>query len=168
MEQMMAWWLERESRERWVLGVGAALLLLVLISEGIVSPLAERHHRAERALQAAQEAQGKMAGLVAEYRALQARNPQGAGAAQSGSPLSRVEAAGRNVGIGDRISRIKPIKIGDSERVSVQVEQIAFKDAIRFMAAIESGGSGDRIERMSIKERYREPGMCDLRLEVGG
>lgn len=133
MSALRAWWLGRDARERRVLAVGGALVVLMLLWAFAYKPLTD-------ARAALNEGNGRLASDLALMRGTVARGPgltsAGAGTddaarRRSGqSLLALVDADLRGLGLGPSLKRIEPA--GD-KRVRARLEAVPFDQVVEWL-----------------------------------
>lgn len=122
MNAAAGWWQQRNARERWVLGVGGAVLAVALAWAFLWLPA----QQSEAAARARIAAQLDTLENLAELRRARASHVQRAPASDaSGSVASRADRGLRMAGLAASIRRIEPV--GDAA-VQVTLEQAPFDD----------------------------------------
>lgn len=147
-------------RERWMLGVGAAVLLLTVLYLALVEPLAHAHAQRTAALESARQVAIRL-----EQAAVQLQRDSGVRpAATAGRGLSLmavVDQASKQGTLGKSPTRIQPE--GDRE-VRVWFEDVSFDAAVRWLAELQSR-YGVGVQTLDV-EPQSTPGRVNLRLSL--
>lgn len=155
-EALEGFWSAREPRERWILGIGGAMLLASLLYLGIWRPAMSASADLEEKVESRQELVTWLRGAAAEAEAL--RQARG-GSVASGPLQDRVEAAAREAGLGDGLARLTMEGEG---RVRADLEGAAFRRTTIWLQGLEHR-QGLRPVRVRL-ERTDQPGRVDGRL----
>jgi general secretion pathway protein M len=157
-----AWWEGLAARERGLVAIGGALLVLLALYLAVVEPWLERRSALERQLQVLVDEEAWLRAQAPAVRALSAVAP-GAGS-PGGSPLAVVDATARSAGLGAALRRVRPIE----QAVEAELEAAPWPALMRWLAALE-GQHRIRVVSLSV-DRGSEPGRVNaqLRLEPQG
>lgn len=124
-------WMAREPREQWILGVGGLVLLVTLLYAGLWQPTAKALAELETEVESRQELVTWLRSSAAEARAL--RQARG-GEVPSGPLQDRVEAAAREAGIDQALARLT----GEGQgRLRVDLEGADFRRAMIWLQGLE-------------------------------
>jgi general secretion pathway protein M len=149
-------WMAREPREQWILGVGGLVLLVTLIWAGLWQPAANSLDELEAEVESRRELVTWLRSSAAEARAL--REARG-GAVPSGPLQDRVEAAAREAGVDDSLARLT----GEGEgRLRADLEGADFRRAMIWLQGLERR---QMIRPVRVRlERTEQPGRVKGRL----
>ncbi len=161
MSALRAWWQGRQTRERRVLALGAALTVLMLLWALVWKPLVD--HRV-----ALSEGNQRLAADLALMRAsadeLRGRQPAGedAGRNRAGRSLLALADAGiREIGLAGSLRRIEPAGEG---RVRLRLEAVPFDPIAQWLERLASE-QGVRVAELSAT-RTEYAGQVDLQLLI--
>lgn len=153
-------WSALQMRERWMLGVGGAVLLVTLLYLLVWEPVTQAHTNRTAALEASRALAIRLeqaAGLV-----LQTRGRGSAAVAGRGTSLmAAVDMASKQSGLGKGPSRIQPE--GDRE-VRVWFEEVSFDLLVRWLADLQAR-YGISVQTFDV-EPQAEPGKVNVRLSL--
>jgi general secretion pathway protein M len=124
-------WMAREPREQWILGIGGLVLLVTLLYAGLWQPTAKALAEREAEVESRQELVTWLRSAAAEARAL--RQARG-GAIPSGPLQDRVEAAAQEAGIDRSLARLT----GEGQgRIRADLEGADFRRAMIWLQGLE-------------------------------
>ena len=91
--------------------------------------------------------------------------------AGGGSLLAQMEAAARKLGLGDRITSMKPataqLDSGIEETsVELKMEKMDLKGLVEFLAEVEAEGEAIKTGKLRVKKRFDDPQLLDVTLLV--
>jgi general secretion pathway protein M len=156
---MKGWWNRLAARERRVVGVGGALVALLLAWAFVWDPLAAARARLETGVQ---QAEADLAWMREAVPRLAARRAQGGaiGADRAGRSLPALaDASLREAGLGAHLSRIEPLGEG---RVGLWFDDVGFDPWVVWLEGF-APRYGIRVEELSV-DRVAGPGMVDARV----
>lgn len=149
-----------QMRERWLVTVGAAALLVTLLYLLMWEPMMQSRQQRMAGLEAARAVAIKL-----EQAAVQVHQSQGnappAAAGRGMSLMAAVDQASKQGSLGKSPSRIQPE--GDTE-VRVWFEDVAFDGLVRWLAKLQTG-YGVSVQTFDI-EPQATPGRVDVRLSL--
>jgi len=149
-------WMAREPREQWILGVGGLVLLITLLYAGLWQPTANSLAELEAEVESRQELVAWLRSSAAEARAL--REARG-GSLPSGPLQDRVEAAAGEAGLDDALARLTGEGAG---RLRADLEGADFRRAMIWLQGLERR-QGIRPVRVRL-DRTERPGRVKGRL----
>ncbi len=127
---MRAWWESLGTRERMMLGAGAALLLVLLLWALIWQPLNSGVQRLQTEVAGQREGLQWMRNAAAELQQLRGSGAQ-AGAGLGGrSLLAVVDQSARAAGLGSGIKRIEP---DSASAVRARLETVSFDAVVKWL-----------------------------------
>lgn len=147
-------------RERWMLGVGAAALLLTVLYLAVWEPIAESRDQRAVALASSRDIAVRLEQAAAQLRATAGQNPA-ATAGRGLSLLAAVDQASKLGSLGKSPTRVQPE--GDRE-VRVWFEDLSFDHLVRWLAELQTR-YGISVQTMDI-EAQSEPGRVNVRLSL--
>ena len=124
-------WLARESREQWILGVGGVVLLVTLLYAGVWQPTARSLAELEGQVESRQELVAWLRSSAAEARAL--REARG-GSIPSGPLRDRVEFAAQEAGVDQALARVTSEGEG---RLRADLEEADFRRVMIWLQGLE-------------------------------
>lgn len=152
--------IQLSSREKYVVGAGAAAVLIVLIYQFIVTPVIDGREAKQRQVAQLAEQLDEMRVLKAEYETLNAGKKKTIAATQKRSEgftlFSFLEKVAGQAKIKDKISHIKPSSTTNKETgVELSLVNIKFKDLIMeelidFLYNVETSPEGIFVRGVSI------------------
>jgi len=154
-------WSARNARERWLLGGGGLLVLVVLPYVAIWEPLVER--RAYLQDRVAEQRQD-LAWMRSAAEEIQARNGESASAepvTDERSLLSLVDRAARDAGIDDQLSRAQPD--GDGT-LRVWMDRVPFDELMGWLDGLQRA-AGVEVAALTV-ERTQDDGLVNARLTL--
>lgn len=141
MERMKTLWGERTPRERWMLGVMAALLAVVILWLGVVRPLEAARQSARQVLR---EATDRNAAIRAKAKLLKSL-PRGAATAMSATPLDQF--VGQSAG--EAGLTLERAQAQGADRMDIAIAAVRPAALFAWLAGLE--GRGVRVETMSAR-----------------
>lgn len=149
-----------QPRERWMLGVGAAALLITVLYLALWEPLVQARTQRAAALDASREIAIKLEQAAQQIRASAGNNPA-ATAGRTLSLLAAVDQASKQGALGKPPSRLQPE--GDRE-VRVWIEDVAFDALVRWLSELQRR-YGVSVQTMDV-EPQSTPGQVNVRLSL--
>lgn len=142
MARLAALWMERSSRERWMLGIMFSLLAIVLLWLGVARPIESGLRSAREALREATDRHAAIATKVKQLKAL----PRSANVATAtATPLDQF--IGQSAGeAGLALERAQAQGAG---RIDIAIASVRPVALFAWLAALE--GQGVRVETMSAR-----------------
>lgn len=147
-------------RERWMLGVGATLVLLTLLYLLIWEPIVTAHTERSMALESARATAIKLEDAAALVQSQRGRNPA-ATAGRGLSLMAAVDQASKQGSLGKGPARIQPE--GDRE-VRVWFEDVSFDALLRWTAELQAR-YGVSVQTMDV-EPQATPGQVNVRFSL--
>lgn len=147
-------------RERWILGVGAIVLLLVVFYLAVLEPLMQAQAQRKAALESARQTAVKLEQAAAQLQVTRGRNPA-ATAGRGLSLMAAVDQASKQGSLGKGPTRIQPE--GDRE-VRVWFEDVAFDAMVRWLADLQTR-YGVAVQTLDV-EPQSTPGRVNVRLSL--
>ena len=163
-------WVRLSPRERWILGGGIGLGLLLLLYFMLIGPFWDRMVILDRLIPQKEKELREFAALKGEYLAMsqgiqeiERRLP----ATNQFSPLSFLEETATRNQIRPNIAYIRPLapQVHDPYReipVEVKVENVTLARIIPFLSAVENAPYPVRIKRLAMKTRFSDPTLMDV------
>lgn len=147
-------------RERWMLGVGGAALLVTVLYLAVWEPVTQAHANRSAALEASRALAIRLEQASAQVQQLRGNKttPQ---ANRSTSLMAAVDMASKQSGLGKGPSRIQPE--GDRE-VRVWFEEVSFDLLVRWLADLQTR-YGISVQTFDV-EPQAEPGKVNVRLSL--
>lgn len=157
-------------RERWILGGGAVLGLVLIVYSMLVGPILDRMAILDRLIPQKEKEAREFAALKGEYlsvsegiQQIERRLPT----TNQFSPLSFLEETATKNQIRPNIAYIRPLapQLHDPYReipVEVKVENVTLARMISFLSAVENAPYPIRIKRLTMKTRFSDPSLMDL------
>lgn len=161
-------------RERWILGGGGLVALLLVGYVALLGPAWERMTQLDRLIPQKEKEAGEFANLRENYvavsngiREMERRLP----VQNQFSPLSFLEENATKNQIRTNIAYIRPLapQIHEPYReipVEVKVENVTLARIIPFLSAIENAPHILRIKRLTMKTRFSDPSLMDITFVV--
>lgn len=156
---MSRWWQGLAARERRVVAIGGALVLLLLAWAFIWDPLASSRARLQAGVQ---QAEADLAWMREAVPRLATSRAQGGviGADRAGRSLPALaDGSLREAGLGAHLSRLEPLGEG---RVGLWFDDIGFDPFIVWLESF-APRYGIRVEELTV-DRATAPGMVDARV----
>jgi general secretion pathway protein M len=159
---MKAWWDRLNTRERWMVSGGAALILAMILYALIWQPF---QTGLERLRQTVAEQRKDLAWMRQAALEVKRLNNASAGPArqlpQAGqrSLLTLVDQTAKTAGLGNAVKRVEP---QGNDRLTVQLEQVSFDELIRWLGTLERD-HGIEIVNATV-DRQAESGRVNARL----
>jgi len=158
------------SRERWVLGGGSLVALLLIGYANFFAPAWERMALLERLIPRKESEVREFAALKDEYLRISEeiqKIEEGLPRENEFSPLSFLEEKAARNQIRSNIAYIRPLppQVHASYReilVEVKVQGVTLARVIPFLNAIETAPYTLRIKRLSLKTRFSDPTHMDI------
>jgi len=169
-----AWWRERTSRERTVLGAGAFIALGLAGYAFVVDPLIERSARLDRRIVQRQDDLARVERLSTEYRAVADRMSgldKRAAAPGSFALLSFLEETASAQQMRNRLTSIRPQAtqtLAPYREVvaEVKLESITLAQVVAYLDALDRAPQRVRVKLLRLKTRYADPKLLDGSLLV--
>lgn len=131
MKQLIAYWFGLNSRERIMVTVAAAVLVVFILYAMAWQPLTNKVAGLTRAVAEQNNTLDWMRRSADEIKQIKMSSRRG-----GGSLLTRVERTARIHKLGDALKRIDPA--GTDNRVRLQLEQAGFDDLLRWIEVLAS------------------------------
>jgi general secretion pathway protein M len=162
---MMTWWNKLSTRERWIVGVGAGLVAVLLFYALVWHPL-------QRNLAALQQSVGELrtdvtwmrqaAGDVKRLNNTPETNSQNT-PARDESLLVFVDRTARSAGLGSAVKRVEP---QGANQLQIRLEQVSFDQMIRWLGSLQQEHGIAVIN--AVVDRQTQSGRVDARLVLQG
>lgn len=157
-------------REKWMLGGGGTIAILLITYFMWVDPLLIRMEKLEKLIPRKQQALQDLKGLQSEYLEISQRIEdieKGLPTESTFSSLSFLEENAASNRIRDKIAFIRPLspqlkKPYREIPVEVKIEEVNLHQIIPFLTAIEQAPQGLRIKRLAMKTRFSDPDKMDV------
>ncbi len=157
-------------REKWMLGGGGAIAILLMTYFMLVDPVLLRMDKLEKLIPRKQRALRELQILKKEYIEVAQKIEEiekGLPAESAFSSLSFLEENAAKNRIRDKIAFIRPLspQIKTPYReipVEVKIENVKLAQIIPFLTAIETAPQGLRIKRLTMLTRFADPDKMDL------
>ncbi|MGH8377909.1 MAG: type II secretion system protein GspM [Gammaproteobacteria bacterium] len=130
LQHLHQWFMALEKRERWVLGGGAAILIIFIIYAGILSPYMRHRHALEAQVQDQRILLAWMQPTTRRIEALRGNQPA---ALPGGSLLSAVNTSVSGAGLGNALQQAQ--QAGDGS-VHVQLSGADFDSLVRWLDSL--------------------------------
>jgi general secretion pathway protein M len=162
---MMTWWNTLSVRERWMVGVGAGLVVILLFYALVWHPL-------QRNLAALQQSVGELradvtwmrqaAGDIKRLNNAAEANPQDT-PVRDESLLVFVDRTARTAGLGPAVKRVEP---QGANQLQIRLEQVSFDQMIRWLGSLQQEHGIALVN--AVVDRQTESGRVDARLVLQG
>nr|WP_041595716.1 type II secretion system protein M [Halorhodospira halophila] len=168
MQQLRAeaerFWSARNPRERWLLGSGGLLVLVVVPYVAVWEPLTERRDQLQAQVAEQRQDLAWMRSAAEEIHAHDGDNGSAEPVTDERSLLSLVDRAAREAGIDDQLSRVQPD--GDGT-LRVWMDRVPFDELMNWLDGLQRA-AGVEVDALTV-ERTQEDGLVNVRLtlEVG-
>lgn len=162
---MMTWWNTLSLRERWIVGIGAGLVGVLLFYALIWHPL-------QRNLAALHQSVGELRNDVAWMRQAAGDVKRLSSTAEANSQdtpvrdeslLVFVDRTARSAGLGPAVKRVEP---QGADQLQIRLEQVSFDQMIRWLGNLEQEHGIALIN--AVVDRQTESGRVDARLVLQG
>ncbi|TDU31584.1 type II secretion system protein M (GspM) [Panacagrimonas perspica] len=147
-------------RERWIVGVGAVVMLFVVLYLAVWEPLTKAHVQREAALASARSTAIRLEEAAAKLQTSAGRNPA-ATAGRGLSLMAAVDQASKQGSLGKEPTRIQPE--GDRE-VRVWFEDVSFDSLVRWLSDLQTR-YGVAVQTLEV-EPQATPGKVNVRLSL--
>ncbi len=164
------------SREKRVIGLGAACLAAIILVYGCVLPLLERRDRSAQRAVAMENELKDMHRLRVEYNRLQADNQRTAAILKNRpadfSLFSFLDQLAGSSGIKAKIVYMKPSTVKDTDkasdrsRVEIKLNEVTLEQISRFLFRIETSPHLISVPRLSINQKQQASGFLETVLQV--
>ena len=131
---MNAWWNARAPRERLILTIGAAVVMVSLFYGVLWHPLNSQITQRRAALLEQHSTLQWMQQATDELQRLRSQGPQSTPDAPGSSLLVVLESSAREHGIRDRITRMEP---AGNDRVQLSLRDVNFDRTLQWIAALQ-------------------------------
>ena len=166
LQQLIAsWWVARNARERWLVGGGGIIAVIVLPYVWLWEPLVER---AATLRQEVIEQRRDLNWMQDAAAQIEAKGENGTTATEpvtdGRSLLGLVDRSARNSGLNEQVNRVQP---DGGSSLRVWLERAPFDDLVKWLDSLERAG-GITVRDLTV-ERTAEEGLVNARLtlEVG-
>ncbi len=162
------------TREKAIVGAGAAFLAGVVFWLGVWEPVQNGLALMERRVEAKRTEYRQIQELAAQYARLRSRIEgieDHLKRSREFSILSYLENQARRQQVQDRIVQMKP-KGGDVTRyyeektVEVKMEKVRLAELVRYLYQIENSPELLRIKQLQLRPRFDDPDLLDVRFQV--
>ena len=161
-------------RERWILGGGGLVTLLLVGYVTFLGPAWERMVQLDRLIPQKEKEVGEFANLREDYTALSSgiqKIERRLPTQNQFSPLSFLEENATKNQMRANIAYIRPLppQVHEPYReipVEVKVENVSLARMISFLSAIENAPHTLRIKRLTMKTRFSDPALMDITFVV--
>ncbi len=168
-------WKTLSRRERFTIGIGAAVIGAALLFVGVVDPLLERQEVLERQAGRKQREIREIATLGAQYAALQARlstleNRLPPPEAQF-SLVAFAEDAAAHARVRERIVGMQPqppavMQSYQETSVDLRLDGVSLTDLLALLVELEQAPYDVQVRHLQIKPKYDAPYLLDANLRV--
>jgi len=159
-EQARERFLALQPRERWIVSVGAAIVLVTLLYLAVWEPIVDAHRQRVQALESARLLAIRLEQAAAQVQ--RAGGQRGAAAAGRGlSLMAAVDQASKQGTLGKSPTRIQPE--GDRE-VRVWFEDVSFDALVRWLAELQTR-YGVGVQTLDV-EPQSTPGKVNARMSL--
>lgn len=158
MDALRQFWAERAPRERSVLALGAALLLLVVVYLVLVEPAWTGIARLERSLPQMRTNAAELESLLSEVRSLRTR--AGVASVSAGEARGAIDTSLARSGV--KAARVIPLSDGDMQ---MTFSDVPFAHWAPWLAGIERE-LGARATAVTVTGRDATPGNVDVELAL--
>jgi len=162
---MNAWWQRLSLRERWLVGGGGAVAVVLLLYALVWSPFQRDLHNLRQAVAAQRSEIAWMRAAAEELKRLHGAQPLGTfGPRTSGrSLLTLVDQTAKQSGLGAALTRVEP---QGSDKLRIRLENVAFDQMIRWLGVLaqEYGVAIDS----AVVDREDTSGLVNARLVLQG
>jgi general secretion pathway protein M len=162
---MRSWWQRLNERERWIVGGGAVLAILLLLYTLIWHPFQTRLKGLRQAIDEQRSELVWMQQAAKEIKRLESTG-SAAKALQPGngpSLLTLVDQTAKSAGLGTSVKRVEPQ--GD-DKLRVQLEQVSFDQMILWLGSLKQEHGVVAVN--VIVDRQTESGQVNARLLLQG
>lgn len=164
-------------RERLLLAVTVAVVVVTGLWVGAIEPAVERRETLERKIETKRSELAEVRALAVKHAVIKERfdrfRDRIAAQPAGHSPLSYMESLAASAGVKDNIISMVPqpgeIMEGFRESpVSVKLEKVTLGRLVSFLKAAREGGIYLRVKRVSIKPQYEDPELLNVTLLIAG
>ena len=159
IDELRAWYLSLQQRERRVLLAGAAALAAMLLYAAVLHPYFSSRQRLEQDIATQRGLIAWMRPAAAQIQALRGQQPSGMPAGQS--LLAVVDKNANDAGFG---AALKQIQTGNDGSVRVQMQGVAFDGLVRWLGSLQQH-YGITVREMTA-QRSTTPGNVDAGLTL--
>lgn len=162
---MMAWWNTLSSRERWIVGVGAGLVVILLFYALVWHPLQRNLATLQQSVDELRNDVAWMrqaAGDVKRINNTTETNPSNT-PARDESLLVFVDRTARSAGLGPAVKRVEPQGVN---QLQMRLEQVSFDQMLRWLGSLEQEHGITLIN--AVVDGRTESGRVDARLVLQG
>jgi general secretion pathway protein M len=164
-------------RERLVVGVGAALVALVLIYTLLYEPLQRRRAGQAGATVRLEQDLAEMRTLAAQYQGLvQSRERMKKRLetrSKDFSPFSYLQGLAKETGLADKIESMTPVASAAESggtsaalEVDLRLNGIGLAELVRFLYRVETSDQAIQVVQLHIRPRYLNPEQLDVSLRL--
>ncbi len=154
-------WAARNTRERWLLGGGGLLVVVILPYVAFWEPLVERRDQLEAQVADQRQDLAWMRAAAEEIRAHDGEGGSAEPVTDERSLLSLVDRAAREAGLDDQLSRVQPD--GDGT-LRVWMDQVPFDELMEWLDGLQRA-AGVEVDALTV-ERTQEDGLVNVRLTL--
>lgn len=159
IDELRAWYLSLQQRERRVLLAGAAALVAMLLYAAVLHPYFSGRRRLEQDIVDQRYLIAWMRPAAAQIQSLRGQQPSGMPAGQS--LLAVVDKSASDAGFG---AALKQIQTGNDGSVQVQMQGVAFDGLVRWLGGLQLR-YGISVREMTA-QRATTPGNVDAGLTL--
>lgn len=159
---MKDWYANLDQREKRLISVAAAMLVLLLLYTAVWKPVSGEYHRLGNSITEKEKTLAEMEVLAVQAKQLQ-RNARNSAHINKGSLLGTIDRTAKSNGLGDALKRVRP---EGENKASVSLEGAQFDRVIGWLEKLQ------RLQGISIVsssiETQEESGLVSMRLELIG
>jgi general secretion pathway protein M len=165
---------ELETREKFFLAGGCAILVLLLLLYAVYLPYQRALDRADRSIEVKLRQIGEIGQLQADYQALKihlAKLESTQGQGRSLSALTLIEDVAGRICSRENLVNVRPqaaqVK-GDYrvENVDVRFEKLPLLQLLRLLKGIEATKTQTQVKTLQIKQRFDDRSQLDVTMTV--
>lgn len=163
-------------REKAIIGLGLASLIVILFVYWCIFPLLDRRARSERQAIIREKELREMIAYQNEYDLLQEENRRTTAMLKKRpsdfSLFSFLDKLAGNTGIKTKIVYMRPSSVKDPEkkfdlaRVEIKLEEVTLDQISRFLYRIETSPHLIKVPRLSIQQKKQKSGFLEAVLQV--
>lgn len=163
-------------REKYAVWLAGGLIAAVIISQAVISPLAQKRRQLDRQLAAQTRALQETLKLKTEYeeikRRADAERAKMSGRSQGFTLFSSLDSLAGQVGLKDNIAYMKPSKTTVENSpysmsvVETKLQNITMKQLTAYLYSIETSDNVVRVKGLSISKTGKQAGTVDAVLMV--
>ena len=157
-------------REKWMLAGGAAVLGLLLIWFGLLSPYLETMSGLDRRIAAHQRNLGKMQQMKGQISQLREQLASVGNRAEKNRPLfSQVENLTVQTGVREQLLSMRPQPATTQggfrqQLVEIRLEKLTLGQLVKLLYAVEYRSAGIQVKSMRVKPRFEDRSSLDVNM----